>query len=450
MILITTCINEVGEDFDPDTIAPLLRERLSEDLRDLCRRVGEVGDRMKMPVYAVGGMPRDVLLGRPTFDVDIVVEGDGITFAERLAAECGGRVVPHKRFKTAIVACSDGRKVDVVTARRERYEYPAALPVVEPSALTQDLYRRDFTINSMAVQLNHDRYGRLIDYFGGRRDLTLGVIRVLHNLSFIEDPTRILRAVRFEQRYGFRVDPKTEHLMNSAVEARILEHVPGQRLRDEIILILQEDDPLPALLRLDGFDVFHAISSQWTVESERLTSLLREIHRTIDWFDLLYLDQKVEGWIIYLLGTVEGVPAGGRMSVCRRLHFHRRVMEAVRIVTEEGERIEESLAIQDDLRPSGIYRTLSPIPPEVALFLMARTPHEVVRRRISLYFDRLQAIRTAISGDDLRRMGIPEGPVYRKILGEVLASRLDGRVQSKEEELSLSRHLWEQILTTKF
>ncbi|MBI4531846.1 MAG: CCA tRNA nucleotidyltransferase [Candidatus Latescibacteria bacterium] len=445
MILTTTPITTDHEDCEPETIAPLLQERLSEELKDLCRRIGEVGDAMKMPVYAVGGVPRDVLLGRPTFDLDVVVEGDGIAFAERLVAEWGGRVVPHKRFKTAIVACPDGRKVDVATARRERYEYPAALPVVEPSALTQDLYRRDFTINSMAVQLNHDRYGRLSDFFGGRRDLTLGIIRVLHTLSFIEDPTRILRAVRFEQRYGFRVDSETEHLLNSAVEARILEQVPGQRLRDEILLILKEDDPLPALLRLDRFGVFQAISSQWTIERERLTSLFREIHRTIDWFDLLYPGQRVEGWILYLLGVVEETPANGRMSICRRLNFHKQAMEAVRIVAMEGERIEEHLATQDDLRPSRIYRMLSHVPPDVTLFLMARTTHEVVRRRISLYFDRLQVVRTAISGDDLRQMGIPQGPIYRKILGEVLASRLDGQVQSKEEELLLSRRLWEHL-----
>ncbi len=208
-------------------------------------------------VYLVGGFVRDLLLDQPNADVDIAVEGDGIEFATRLANELGGRVRAHRKFKTAVVllppdvlgeapawvrTCGEPFHVDVATTRTEFYDYPAALPRVEHASIRQDLFRRDFTINAMAISLSGADFGTVIDFFGGYRDLRDGVIRVLHNLSFIEDPTRIFRAVRYENRYGFRMDEQTHGFARSCVDMHLVGDLSSVRLRDELVALLSEGD----------------------------------------------------------------------------------------------------------------------------------------------------------------------------------------------------------------
>ncbi|HEY3071045.1 MAG TPA: CBS domain-containing protein, partial [Gaiellaceae bacterium] len=219
----------LGEEEEPG--GPDLGERLLalEGLECLFEAVQAVSGPFE-GVYLVGGAVRDVLMGEPNFDVDIAVEGDGIAFGAALARALGGRVVPHEKFGTAIVLHGEGGRVDVATARTEFYDYPGALPTVEQASIRQDLYRRDFTINAMAVSLKGEDFGRLVDYFGGHRDLADGVVRVLHNLSFIDDPTRIFRAIRYETRYGFHMDGHTLSLANACVEMELVGELSSARL----------------------------------------------------------------------------------------------------------------------------------------------------------------------------------------------------------------------------
>src|SRR5215210_3173755 len=201
-------------------------------------------------VYLVGGTVRDILLGERSFDVDIAVEGDAIAFAAALAEALDGRAHPHERFGTAVVLYGDGERIDVVTARTEFYEEPAALPTVEHASIRDDLFRRDFTINAMAVSLKGEDFGRLVDPFGGRRDLDAGTIRVLHNLSFIDDPTRIFRAIRYEARYGFGMDARTERLARGTIEMGLVGDLSSARLRDELHELLEEEQAARAIVRL--------------------------------------------------------------------------------------------------------------------------------------------------------------------------------------------------------
>ena len=193
-------------------------------------------------VYLVGGTVRDILLGEQSFDVDIAVEGDAIALARRIARELGGRTREHEKFGTAVVVYGDGQRVDVVTARTEFYDAPAALPAVEHASIREDLYRRDFTVNAMAASLKAEDFGRLVDPFGGRGDLAAETVRVLHNLSFIEDPTRIFRAIRYENRYGFRMDEHTARLARSCVEMGLVGDLSSARLRDELTALLEEGE----------------------------------------------------------------------------------------------------------------------------------------------------------------------------------------------------------------
>lgn len=444
-----------AEEFDPAQMRALIEERVPDKIRKLLRQFGELADELSAGgraetlgeppgpcnVYAVGGLPRDLILGRPNWDVDIVVEGDGIAFARAFVARHGGRVVAHKRFQTAIIAQPNGFKTDVATARIEHYEHPAALPVVESSVVKHDLYRRDFTINSMAIALNPERWGRLVDYFGGRRDLKLGVVRVLHNLSFVEDPTRILRAVRFEQRYGFRIDEKTEHLLRQAVGAKVLDKVKGQRVRDELILLLKEAEPVGSFARLEALGALGAIHPELCVD-EGCRSLFGRMRQVLDWFSLLYLDEPCEGWIVYLLALVDPLSRRAKTALQKRLSFPKRAWEAVESIADRGRRTEALLGSAKELGPSRVYAACHGVGTEVLLFLMARSTSERLRRRVSLYFDRLRGVRTDITGEDLAAMGVPGGKLYGTILGRVLAARLDGEVETKGEELALAERVW--------
>jgi tRNA nucleotidyltransferase (CCA-adding enzyme) len=213
---------------------------------DIIKLGGKIADELKIKAYIVGGPVRDKLLGISNYDLDFVVEGDGIKFAEVLNKKLKGRLITYKAFGTATIELK-GKRIDVVTARKESYKYPAAYPIVKPGAIKDDLFRRDFTINSMALAIDKKGLGRLVDFYGGRKDLTKGVIRVLHDKSFMDDPTRIFRAVRFSVRFGFKIEPHTKKLMKEAVLDGFLGEVNAGRIRKEIELFLKEKNPKKCL-----------------------------------------------------------------------------------------------------------------------------------------------------------------------------------------------------------
>jgi tRNA nucleotidyltransferase (CCA-adding enzyme) len=219
----------------PERLGPMLTHELArlEPLQPVFEAVAAISEPYE-GVYLVGGTVRDILLGERSFDVDIAVEGDAIALAQALADALGGRVRAHDKFGTAVVLYAEDERVDVVTARTEFYDAPAALPTVEHASIREDLFRRDFTINAMAVSLKGADLGRLVDPFGGRRDLEAKTIRVLHNLSFIDDPTRIFRAIRYENRYGFRMDDHTLRLARGTIEMGLVGDLSSARLRDEL------------------------------------------------------------------------------------------------------------------------------------------------------------------------------------------------------------------------
>ena len=218
-------------------------------------------------VYLVGGTVRDILLGEPGFDLDIAVEGDGIALGRTLAEALHGRAVPHEKFGTAVVKSPAGR-VDVATTRTEFYDEPAALPSVEQASIRQDLYRRDFTINAMAVSLKGEDFGRLVDFFGGRADLERGVVRVLHGLSFIDDPTRIFRAIRYENRYGFRMDGHTLSLARACIDMGLVGELSSARLRDELEPAPSEEQIVDSILRLEEIGLAGSIHPHLAADAE--------------------------------------------------------------------------------------------------------------------------------------------------------------------------------------
>ncbi|MBI5136256.1 MAG: CBS domain-containing protein [Nitrospirae bacterium] len=421
----------------------LMRQRLPEAVCALLQELGEAAARRKVGLYMAGGIVRDLLLGRDNLDIDLVVEGDAIPFAEHWTRTHGGRVHSHERFGTATLTLAQddlppGFKVDLATARTEYYAYPTALPTVEHSSLKKDLYRRDFTINALAVALHPPHFGLLIDYFGGQRDLKDGRIRVLHTLSFTEDPTRALRAVRFATRFGFAIGPQTERLMQGAAKMGLYARLSGKRLLTELRYLLSEDDPAQALRALERHGILAGIEPGFG-EVAGLDRVIERAGEAIAWYRLQYVAPPLAVWQVYLLAV-----AGCLAPECRARFWERLdVPGRLRHEWERWNGLPEQAQQALDRDPSdnrlAVYRTLHGAPPEVLVRLMAATGSDPVRQSVSLYLSQLADMRVALSGDDLEALGIAPGPVYREILERLLWARIEGRVATRDEELARVR-----------
>lgn len=416
--------------------------QLPESVHTLLQQLGHVADRLGIRAYLVGGCVRDLLLRQSNLDLDIVVEGDGITFAHAFAETVRCRVREHEKFRTAVMVFPDGLKIDVASARLEYYESPAALPTVEHASIRHDLYRRDFTINTLTISLNRDSFGQVFDFFGGQRDLRDKSIRVLHNLSFIEDPTRLFRAVRFEQRLGFRIGKQTERLMHSAVQLKMVRKAGGVRILNELKHILNESHVIPALERLEQFELLQMIDPRLALD-DGVKKLLQAAGRAANWFDLLYTGKTCRRWMLFLLclfdglsgATVRKVTGWFGMSSPERELFQQDLPRALRLQRT----IRHSLRRPLSPANSEIYHWFAPLPIELILYLMARSEDDRLKQWISLYMTELRREKVLIDGHDLIALDLAPGPDFQKIFRSVLDARLDRKIRTKQEELAYVR-----------
>lgn len=411
--------------------APLLRQ---------LRQIGELAEKLDFKVYLVGGFVRDLLLRKPNFDIDIVVEGEGIDFAERIAEQFGGRVKAHHKFGTAVVVCPDNLKIDLATARIEYYAAPAALPEVEYASVRHDLYRRDFSINTLAMILNGSKFGQLLDFFGAQRDLKDRSIRVLHNLSFIEDPTRAFRAVRFEQRLGFTIGGQTERLLKNAVAMQVVGRVGGRRILNELRHILGEAQVIPALKRLDSLGLLPFVSPSLQFDAEA-SNLFAAAERARNWFELLYTGEIYEPCLVDLLCLFDRLP---RRELKKTVIALEMKVAWQRLLVEEVVPARKALAALERVcrrvkqpAASKIYHWLRPLSIEALIYLLALSKSEEVRRAISTYVTGLRHQQTALDGHALTAMGLSPGVEYALILKTLLDARLDGKISTREQEISL-------------
>jgi tRNA nucleotidyltransferase (CCA-adding enzyme) len=413
---------------------------LPKEIQNLIRLTGDIASQNNMYAYLVGGFVRDLILGAKNLDLDIVVEGEGIKFAEALAQRLQAKLIRHRRFGTATVILKKRLKVDIATARREYYPQPAQLPEVTPGTLKDDLIRRDFTINAMAISINQSDFGRFIDFFGGKEDLFLKKIRILHDLSFIDDPTRILRAIRFEQRYNFKIEPKTLRLLKEAVRLKMLEKTQPQRLRDELILILKEEHPLKQLKRIKGLTGFKFVNPGLSL-SQKTTELLKSIQGRIDWFRKNYPRRRqLDTWLIYLIGLLEPLDINKIRSVCKRFAFRRGEEKRILNYKKMSRKIIQELS-RMKIKPSKIFTLLEPLSYEVIILIKAKSRNIRLQKHIEIFFEIYNGMRPYICGEDLRKLGIAPSPFYQKVFTKVLEAKLNGLVKTKEEELLLIKKL---------
>ena len=421
-------------------ILKFMRERLNERLVRLLQVIGKTAEALDSNAYVIGGFVRDLFLYRPNEDIDVVIEGDGIAFARRFSKEMNARIHTHEKFGTAVVIFPDGFKIDIASARMEYYEFPAALPTVEMSSLKLDLFRRDFTINTLCIHLNPGKFGTLIDFFTAQKDLKEKTVRVLHNLSFVEDPTRAFRAIRFEQRFGFSIGKLTANLIHNAVRMNFFQRLSGKRVFSELRQILTEENPTPAIVRLKDFDLLKVIHPSIEL-SDPLVKLFTSTKKVVSWYDLLFLEESYMKWAVYFMGLIQSCDMATTMDICQRFELTPRLKI---IFGKERFAAEQSLSTLKHTPKAGnslIYRELARFRIELVLYMMAAARTESVRKAISHYCVHLRFVRPLLKGKDLRDLGLQPGPRYRKILDAILDQKLNGHLETREEEIDFARGL---------
>ena len=411
---------------------------LPPEVRDTVREIGAVAQEEGVRAFVVGGFVRDMLLRRRNLDIDIVVEGEGIAFAQRVAERLGGHVRSHARFGTAVVVLERGLRVDVTTARTEYYTRPGALPTVERSSLRRDLLRRDFSINAMAAEIDPAEFGAIADPFGGLADLGDGVVRVLHPLSFVEDPTRVMRAARFEERFGFAMDDATEGLARRAVAMGLLQEISGARLREELLAILDEDDPASPLERLEALGALRALLPAGVAPPGAVADL-RAVLVSLEAMPRRSgrPPRRAPALLVALAGR-GGVPAVDRWV--ERLRVGREAGGSAREAATRAPALLRALDRVGPLRDSRLHALLEPLSPEALVYVRATGPDRV-RERVDRFAGSLSHVRLEVSGDDLIEMGAEPSSAFSDILTRIRARRLDGAVAGRKAELDELRRL---------
>jgi len=417
-----------------DLLQRLPRERLS-----LLRELGNLADAGGVSLYLVGGVVRDLLLKRENWDLDLTVEGGGIAFARLVADRYGAGLAVFERFATARLVFPDGLKMDIATTRRESYAQRAVLPTVQLASIEEDLSRRDFTINAIAVQLNSRQFGHVLDPYEGQRDLRARTIRVLHAGSFQDDPTRIFRAIRFEQRFGFHLERATVRLLAQAASTNLIQQLSGPRLRNEILLLFAERDPVRAIARLVQLKLLRFLHRRLCY-TKNVKRVVTAVPKVLAWWAGQFQDSAIDRPIVYLMALSSESSPAVVTAIIRRLALSR---EQAKNLSAGGSRVDRAmkrLTDKETVRHSQVFRLLADFSDEALVLLLAKQMSRQRGVRVSLLTRHLvayvknKAVETVLTGRDLQAMGLKPGPQYKIILGKLLDARIDGMISTEVEE----------------
>jgi len=414
--------------------------KLPVKLREIIRQAKKVSLETGMPAFLVGGCLRDLILKVKNIDLDIAVQGNGILFAKKLAKKLKSQLIVHERFGTATLILTDGLKVDIATTRQEKYPYSAALPVVSPGSLNEDLKRRDFTINCLAISLLADKQQEIIDPFGGRNDLVSGRIRILHNLSFKDDPTRILRAVRFSQRLNFKIEHQTFVLLKEAIAGGALDKVNPHRMRDELILMLKEQVPFKPIKQLADLGGLFFINSKLKIDKTTQV-LFKSIAKEIAWFVKKFPARKqLDTWLIYFSGLLKPLNLIQIKMIIYRLGLLKADQKRMISYFQCQKEIIAVLS-KKQVIPERIFSLLEPLSYEMIILLKANVPNKNFKKHLRDFFEIYHGMRLSICGSDLSNLGVAPGPEYQKLFAKVFAAKLNGQVKNRQAELDLIKKL---------
>jgi tRNA nucleotidyltransferase (CCA-adding enzyme) len=408
-----------------ENLSSQLEKYLPPPVLALVKIGGQEASELGQELYIVGGVARDLFLGRANFDFDLVVEGDAISLAKKLARDSQAKLTVHTRFGTAKLDYP-GLSLDLATARSETYSNPGALPTVKPGSLKDDLIRRDFSINAMALHLNPQHFGELIDLYQGKDDIERRLIRVLHNKSFIDDATRILRAIRYEQRLSFKLETETAKLLRRDVA--MLDTISGDRIRHELELILKEDEPERAIVRAEELGVLGQLHPALKGNG-RLSKIFSQARQ---------LDVRVSLPILYLCLLIHNLNAKENENFIVHLNFPKNSAEAMRQTVQLKAQLHK--LTNPKLKASEIYRLLHGYSATAIQANVLASESLIASQNLLLYLNKLRYVKPLLNGEDLKKMGITSGPKIGQVLNAILKARLDGEMQTRKDEERLVNH----------
>ncbi len=410
--------------------------RLDNKLLDVIKKFGQLADERGIFSYVVGGIVRDLILKRKNFDLDIVVIDDAAEFARWVAPKLKAQVKVYNQFKTATLELPNKLQVDLVTARREFYPFSGALPEVEPGTLKDDLFRRDFTVNALAISINKRNYGCLVDEFGCLEDLKKGRLRVLHDMSFEDDPTRILRAVRFEQRLGFTMEEKTLALLRQALLKKRDGNVKAPRYFEEFKKVLKEDKACKMLLRLQQLNGLKFIDKNLKVNTAAFI-LIENNKRQLD--KGIYGGVFENWWFIRFLILIEKMNKNKCILLCQKFQLPREARESIKSLANVLPLI--SQLSKGKLPRSYVYKLLKPLNQHLLLYLRVRTRNSILIRHVERFLRQDNLVEIKITGQDLIGLGLKSGKIIGRILQEIHYAKIDKKLTTKSEELKLASQL---------
>ncbi len=415
-------------------IQRLMAATFTEDEMGWLKELGAMGDKMGTPVLLVGGAVRDLLLRRPVKDVDFVAEGDAVALAQAWSERQGGRLRTHKEFGTAVCVCPGGRRWDFATARSEYYEAPAALPTVMHAALSQDLYRRDFTINSLALDLSPERFGEILDLFGGVRDVKSGQIRVMHGLSFVEDPTRAFRAARFAVTLGFKLPAETEGLLASALKQGIFRNLSPKRVLQEVIQMLGCPSPVEGLRMLEKYGLLKIFWPALRL-SPKVLERLGRVQKVLDFFELHFPSEQVDKPSLFILALVERLSNEELASLCAKYPFRSPLKGLLAEYRPLVWKARQRLATEAK-SAGAVFRLLHDKPVLFVLYLLAQVDKPQEQALIRDFITTGRFLKLEITGKDLKAAGLFPSAAFASALLETRVAKADGVVSGKKAELA--------------
>ncbi|MFH0942046.1 MAG: CCA tRNA nucleotidyltransferase [Chloroflexota bacterium] len=399
-------------------------DSLPPPLKAIIGVAGEVAKRRVASLYLVGGVVRDLLLGRATLDIDLVTDCDAIGLAGEISAATDGKMTAHHRFGTAKIQYP-GLSFDLATIRAEDYHHPGALPSVRPGTIRDDLFRRDFTVNAMAVRLMPTGYGELIDLYGGLDDLRQKLIRVLHDKSFCDDATRIWRALRYQKRLDFQIESGTLDLLERDIS--MLDTVSGDRIRYELECVFGEPEPEKVLREADRLGVLQKLHPGLSADQKMAPAFHRAREASQP-------DQP--GFALYLALLADNLSDLETDRLAGYLHLPKSAAKTLQDATLLKSRLAE--LEKTAVKPSVVSRLLSGYAPTALLANTLSAP-ATAKQQIERYLNRYRYVRPALNGNDLLALGVKPGPPVKETLARLRDARLDGEVTDKPGEIALVR-----------
>ncbi|MBW1616898.1 MAG: CCA tRNA nucleotidyltransferase [Deltaproteobacteria bacterium] len=404
-------------------------KKIPQNILNLLKEIGKAAEDFGCQAYAAGGFVRDLFLDTENLDIDILIEKNAAQFAKKLAKKLakkkGWKVKTHKKFGTASLIFSDNFKIDITSARSESYKTPAALPEVKAGLLSEDIMRRDFTINTILINITPKNFGEITDIFSGVKDIKNRTVKALHDISFIDDPTRILRGIKFATRFNFTIDPHTQDLIKEAVNKNVFASLSGKRFFTELKYILKEKEPVLPLTKLFKYNIIQTIASD-IASDKNAFFFLKQIKEVILW----YKKDDYLKWALYFMGLINNCDKKASQDICR--HFE--IPHNERILFCDM-RLEAKSLLKNIEKNKMEYKKISVFKTELILYMMASLKSPLKKEKLFKAYKKAKNTKVIINGNHLIKLGVKPGPIFSEITNKLFEAKIKEEISTKEDEI---------------